>query len=433
MMHIMINFAKKYMELSKIQQIIVTNRNLLSSVELVNRDFNLDENANYVFTGVRQAGKSYLMFQRIQELLRNGISLEQIIYINFDDERLLGFSTADLDLLLQAHFQMSELKPFLFLDEIQNVEGWEKFARRLANEKYRICITGSNAKMLSSEFATVLGGRYLMMSVFPYSFGEFLRANDFVFSRNWQFDINCLNNLKRLFYEYFTFGGFPEVLTVKQKQMWLSSLFKKMLLGDVIARNGIKNTNALMFLSKKIAESIKQPISYTRMANLVSSLGEKVQTNTMIDYVSYLENACIIFNVKNLTSQFVEKEGNKKYYYCDNGILNLFLLDANTSLLENIVAVELRRRYGDDVYFYNDKVEVDFVVPEQALAIQVSYSLGDEFGDTYKRELTALEKLSKRNSFDKLLVITYEEKKTVSVGGRKIEIVPVWEWMLDGM
>lgn len=420
------------MELSKIQQIIVTNRNLLSSIELVDRDFDLDENANYVFTGVRQAGKSYLMFQRIQELLRKGMLLEQVIYINFDDERLVGFSAGDFDLLLQAHFQMSESKPFLFLDEIQNVEGWEKFARRLANEKYRICITGSNAKMLSSEFATVLGGRYLMTSVYPYSFGEYLRAKNFEFSRNWQFDTNCLNSLKRLFYDFFSFGGFPEVLTVKQKRMWLSSLFKKMLLGDVIARNGIKNTNALMFLSKKLAESVKQPISYTRMANLVSSLGEKVQTNTMIDYVRHLEDACIIFNVRNVASQFSEKEGNKKYYYCDNGILNLFLLDFNTSLLENMVAVELRRRYGDDVYFYNDKVEVDFVVPEHALAIQVSYSLGDESCDTYKREITALEKLSQRNSFDKLLVITYDEKKNVNVGGKNIEIVPVWEWLLDG-
>ena len=204
-----------------------------------------------------------------------------------------------------------------------------------------------------------------------------------------------------------------------------------MLLGDVIARNGIKNSNSLLFLSKKLAESVGQPVSYTRMSNLVSSLGEKAQTNTMIDYVRYMEDACILFSVRNITRQFAEKEGNKKYYYCDNGILELFLLDGNTSLLENIVAVELKRYYGDDFYFYNGNVEVDFVIPERELAIQVSYSLGDEMSETYERETQALIKLSKRLPYNNLLILTYDEEKTFSINGKEIEVKPVWKWMLQ--
>lgn len=419
------------MDISKIQQIIVTNRSQIPTIEIVERSFDFDGNVNYVLTGVRQAGKSYLLFQRIQSLLRAGTPIEQILYVNFDDERLLGFTTEDLDLILQAHYQMSEVKPILFFDELQNIEGWEKFARRLANEKYRIFITGSNAKMLSAEFVTILGGRYMMMSVFPYSFNEYIRAGNFRLEGNWQYDINCLNHVKRLFSEYFHFGGFPESRNVQQKRSWLSSLFKKMLLGDVIARNGIKNINSLLFLSKKLAESVGQPVSYTRMSNLVSSLGEKVQTNTMIDYVRYMEDACILFSVRNITRQFAEKEGNKKYYYCDNGILELFLLDGNTSLLENIVAVELKRYYGDDFYFYNDNVEVDFVIPERELAIQVSYSLGDAMGETYGRETQALIKLSKRLPYNNLLILTYDEEKTVSINDKEIEVKPVWKWMLQ--
>ncbi len=419
------------MDVSKIQQIIVTNRSQIPTIEIVERSFDFDGNVNYVLTGVRQAGKSYLLFQRIQSLLRAGTPIEQILYVNFDDERLLGFTTEDLDLILQAHYQMSEVKPILFFDELQNIEGWEKFARRLANEKYRIFITGSNAKMLSAEFVTILGGRYMMMSVFPYSFNEYIRAGNFRLEGNWQYDINCLNHVKRLFSEYFHFGGFPESRNVQQKRSWLSSLFKKMLLGDVIARNGIKNINSLLFLSKKLAESVGQPVSYTRMSNLVSSLGEKVQTNTMIDYVRYMEDACILFSVRNITRQFAEKEGNKKYYYCDNGILELFLLDGNTSLLENIVAVELKRYYGDDFYFYNDNVEVDFVIPERELAIQVSYSLGDAMGETYGRETQALIKLSKRLPYNNLLILTYDEEKTVSINDKEIEVKPVWKWMLQ--
>lgn len=419
------------MDISKIQQIIVTNRSQIPTIEIVERSFDFDGNVNYVLTGVRQAGKSYLLFQRIQSLLRAGTPIEQILYVNFDDERLLGFTTEDLDLILQAHYQMSEVKPILFFDELQNIEGWEKFARRLANEKYRIFITGSNAKMLSAEFVTILGGRYMMMSVFPYSFYEYICAGNFRLEGNWQYDINCLNHVKRLFSEYFHFGGFPESRNVQQKRSWLSSLFKKMLLGDVIARNGIKNINSLLFLSKKLAESVGQPVSYTRMSNLVSSLGEKVQTNTMIDYVRYMEDACILFSVRNITRQFAEKEGNKKYYYCDNGILELFLLDGNTSLLENIVAVELKRYYGDDFYFYNDNVEVDFVIPERELAIQVSYSLGDAMGETYGRETQALIKLSKRLPYNNLLILTYDEEKTVSINDKEIEVKPVWKWMLQ--
>lgn len=419
------------MDISKIQQIIVTNRSQIPTIEIVERSFDFDGNVNYVLTGVRQAGKSYLLFQRIQSLLRARTPIEQILYVNFDDERLLGFTTEDLDLILQAHYQMSEVKPILFFDELQNIEGWEKFARRLANEKYRIFITGSNAKMLSAEFVTILGGRYMMMSVFPYSFNEYIRAGNFRLEGNWQYDINCLNHVKRLFSEYFHFGGFPESRNVQQKRSWLSSLFKKMLLGDVIARNGIKNINSLLFLSKKLAESVGQPVSYTRMSNLVSSLGEKVQTNTMIDYVRYMEDACILFSVRNITRQFAEKEGNKKYYYCDNGILELFLLDGNTSLLENIVAVELKRYYGDDFYFYNDNVEVDFVIPERELAIQVSYSLGDAMGETYGRETQALIKLSKRLPYNNLLILTYDEEKTVSINDKEIEVKPVWKWMLQ--
>ena len=198
------------MDINLIKQVVVTNRNLLSSIDLVRRDVDLDDNINYVFTGVRQAGKSYLMFQQIQTLLAKGITLDQILYVNFDDERLVGFTSADFDLILQAHYQLSDSKPIIFLDEPQNIEDWERFARRIANEKYRVLITGSNAKMLSSEFATILGGRYVMENVYPYSFAEFLKAKDFLFSNNWQFDINCINQIKRLFSDYFYYGGFHE-------------------------------------------------------------------------------------------------------------------------------------------------------------------------------------------------------------------------------
>ena len=416
------------MNIELLKRIIVTNRRKISEISVVNREYLLDANMNYIFTGVRQSGKTFLFFYRIQELLRQGVDLKTIVYINFDDERLIGFSSEDFDLLLQTHYQMDERPPILFLDEIQNVPFWEKFARRIANEKYRVYITGSNAKMLSSEFATVLGGRYQIVNVYPYSFREFLNVNKIALENDWEYDDKIINSIRRCLDIYFNNGGFPDCLTAIQKRNWLSSLFKKMLLGDIVARYSVKNVNALTYIVKKLSESIKQPISYTRLTQLVSSLGAKIQVNTLIDYLSYLEESWVLLSVKNFASRFVEREGNKKYYFCDNGILNLFLVDGNTSLLENIVAVNLKRMYGEDVYFYRKNVEVDFYLPMQSALVQVSYSIDDE--ETKRRETESLVKVANFLDAKTLMIITMNEENTIELCGRQIKVIPLWKWLL---
>ena len=416
------------MDIELLKRIIITNRQRIKEIPVTHRNYQLDDNMNYVFTGIRQSGKTYLMYQRIQEILKHGVDINSIVYVNFDDERLIGFSAADFDAILQAHYQLNEQKPILFLDEIQNIPSWEKFARRMANEKYRVYITGSNAKMLSSEFATVLGGRYQTVNIYPYSFCEFLAANKYSLGENWQYDDETVNGVRRLLSSYFYNGGFPECLVAAQKREWLSTLFKKMLLGDIVARYKVKNVNAMSFLVKKLSESVKQPISCTKLAQLVSSLGEKVQVNTLIDYLRFLEESWIVIPIKNFASRFVEREGLKKYYFCDNGILNLFLLDGNTSLLENIVAANLKRRYGDDVYFYRKNVEVDFYLPLRSELIQVSYSINDE--ETKRREMDALLKTADFLENNSLTIITMNEEDVIEKKGKQIKVLPLWKWLL---
>ena len=299
----------------------------------------------------------------------------------------------------------------------------------MANEKYRVYITGSNAKMLSSEFATVLGGRYQIVNVYPYSFREFLVANNFNLENDWQYNDNVVNGVRRHLDNYFHNGGFPESMVAVQKREWLSTLLQKMLLGDLVARNGIKNVNALMFVVKKMSESVKQPISYTRLSQLVSSLGEKIQVHTVIDYLRFLEDAWIAISVKNYASRFVEREGIKKYYFCDNGLLNLFLMDGNTSLLENMVAVNLRRAYGDEVYFYRKNIEVDFYLPSQSTLVQVSYSMNDM--ETKRRETDALLKAADYLDAKSLMIITMDEEDLIDKNGRQIKVVPLWKWLLN--
>lgn len=415
------------MDIELLKKILVDNRRLITRIDFVERDIVLEENLNYVFVGLRQAGKSFLMYQRIHQLLDAGHSTDEIVYLNLDDERLFGMDANDLDLILQAHYQLTDCTPILFLDEIQNIEHWEHFARRLANEKFRVYITGSNAKMLSSEVATTLGGRYMIQEVYPYSFKEYLKANALLLEKNWAYDSETLNTMQRLFSDYFYYGGFPESIHVVQKRSWLSVLYQKIFLGDLVARYKIRSDVSLKLLVKKLSESVKQPSSFTRLANIVSSAGQKIQTSTIIDYVKYMEETWLLFSITNYAAKFAEKESAKKYYFRDNGILNLFLIDPETSLLENRVAIELKKHFGNEVYFYNKSVEVDFYVPQHDWLIQVAYSLRDN--DTREREVSSLLKVAKHVAARQLTIITYNEEQTIQVDDFSIEVMPLWKWL----
>ena len=420
------------------------DRNLLKSVlyeytveipkYVVNhRDIRFEEMGNYVFVGMRRAGKSYILYQRMQELLAKGVKPHEMLYINFEDERLAGMETRDLNLLLETHLEMHGVRPILFLDEVQNVSGWEKFARRLADTKYRVYISGSDAKMLSADIQTTLGGRYFVVDVYPYGFKEYLTANDIDFSSNAIMSTQGRAAILKEFNDYFRFGGLPECVMLSLKRDYLNSVYQKIYLGDIAGRNPVSNLLALRVLFKKLAESIKQPISYNRIANVVSSTGVKISVNTVINYIEYAKDAWLISTIQNITGKLVDKETAPKYYFTDNAILNLFLLDGNTSLLENVVAVNLLRKYGrnDAVYFYNKGIEVDFYIPDTYTAIQVCYNLDNSDG-TFDREVKALLKITEVLECRKLQIITRDtEERILKMNGKEIEVVPVWKWLLN--
>ena len=411
-----------------IKLLIAEYQREVANVRLIERGYEMEDGLNYVFVGLRRAGKSYLMFQQIQKLLKNGHSIDKILYFNFEDDRLATLDTADLDLLKTCYEEMYDHKPFFFLDEIQIVPNWEKFARRLADQNYHVYITGSNAKMLSSEIATTLGGRYMIRNVYPFSFKELLTSAGIDNSdKNTVFSFRT--EINKAFETYFRFGGLPEAIKVENKREWLSNLYQKVFFGDLISRYQIRNDFALRILIRKLAESVKQPSSFNRLANVVSASGKKISTDTVIDYLGYLKESWLIFSMENYEAKLADKESNKKYYFIDNGILNLFLLNPQTSLLENLVAVQLRRWYGEDVYFYQNGVEVDFYIPEIQVAVQACYSL-NESETTYKREVNALLQLAKRTEVKRMLIVTKDEEKTILENGIEIEVVPIWKWLL---
>lgn len=404
----------------------------IRDVELYDRPFEFEEQGRYVLVGVRQAGKSYMLYKRAKQLLHNGHLLEEIVYIDFDDERLVGMRAEDFDLILQAYQSVHTFTPLFFFDEIQNIEGWEHFARRLANRKYQVFITGSNAKMLSRDIQTVLGGRYLDETIYPYSFQEYLEAQGVALSKEWQFGRER-SKVQQAFMLYLLWGGFPDLLHYRNKRHWLNDLYEKILLGDIIQRNKVKNELALRMVIKRMAESVKQPTSFTRVANLVKATGVSTSTASVIDYVKHAKDACMMFSLENYVSKFVEKETVKKHYFADNGLLSIFLTNAETALLENVCAIHLYKRYGERLYFYNKNVEVDFYIPDEACAIQAAYSImGEEQIETYEREVGALKKLNAFYPLTRMVIVTYDEETIIDIGsGQSIEVVPAWKWLLN--
>lgn len=419
-------------EKETIKEILLENRKEIESQQVVHRNIEKEDFANYMLIGVRRAGKSFMLYQQIQDNLKKGITWDSMLYINFEDERLIGMTAQELNLILEVHGMMSAQRPILFLDEIQNIEGWDKFARRLADNKYRVYITGSNAKMLSSDVATTLGGRYITKHILPYSFSEYLSANNIPYD-----DMNIATtsgraDVQRYFAEYFRFGGFPEGAQLASKRDYLNSVYQKIYIGDIATRNKIDNLFSLRILFRKMAESVKQPTSFTRLSNIIASTGAKLGKATIINYIEYSKDAFLIYPIKNIADNLTNRETNPKYYFVDNGIISILALDIDTSLLENMVAMELIRRYGIDerVFFYNRNIEVDFYIPDAALAIQVSYN-PHKTDETWQRESTALIKFTKVLDCQRLLILSYDTEETVEVNGKTIEVMPVWKWLIQ--
>ncbi|MBD5231302.1 MAG: ATP-binding protein [Bacteroidales bacterium] len=420
------------MNIEILKSIIIEGQELLQAVNPLPRALNLEENARYVVVGIRQAGKSFMLYIRALELIRQGHDLREMLFVNFDDERLTGFTVHDFDDILKAYTSMFEHRPILFLDEIQNIEGWEHFARRLANQQYMVYITGSNAKMLSRDIASTLGGRYIEKYVAPYSFREYLLSKGVTVTPQWMYG-KSRGEVERHLSDYFFWGGFPELNLFATKRQWLNELYEKIILGDIIQRNSIKNEAALRLTVKRLAENIKTPTSYNRLSGMIKATGLSSSPASVANYVSVCIDACMLFALENFSSKFVERNTVKKHYFIDNGLLNIFLTDSETALLENICAVKLYRKSIEDphheVCFYNKEVEIDFYLPQQKRAIQCCYSIKDE--STLEREVKALVTFHRLYGLRAAEIVTYSEERTIETPTLTVKVTPLAQWLLS--
>ena len=424
------------MDKQLIKSVIVEKQQQISQVELLQRAESFDEKSCYVLIGIRRAGKSYTLYQDIQAKLSSGkAKVEDFLYINFEDERLASIQANELGMLLEAYWELYDQKhPFIYLDEVQNISGWEKFARRLAEEKRIVMITGSNAKMLSREIASTLGGSYIQRNIYPFSFKEYLAYQGVSLTKNWEFNTEIRLAVIRHFAEYFLYGGFAESFDKSDKREWLTSLYQKILMGDIVERNKIRNPRIFRLLARKLAESVMQPTTLKRLEHIIKSTGDSISPTVLKDYLDYMEDAYLIFSIPNRVSPLTEQQTIVKRYFADNGILGLFLMDGETKMLENIVAIHLHKQYPNTadelrLFYYNKGIEVDFCIPETNTAIQVSYSLSDS--TTYDREVGGLVKFLKAYKQYRGLIISWDTERQITEDGITIEVLPVWKWLLE--
>lgn len=423
------------MSISKdiIKQCLIGKQREIDEAEIISRPIEFEPNGNYVIVGVRHAGKSYMLYQRVRQLQAEGKGWDEILFIDFEDERLAEFQTEDFEQLLEAHLELYGKKPVVFLDEVQNIPYWDKFVRRLADAKYRVYVTGSNAKMLSSEIASTLGGRFVIREIWPFSFREYLAYRGLALEKNWQYDSTTLHEIARRMEEYFYFGGFAEAFDLVDKREWINSLYQKILMGDTIARHGIRNTRSIRLLAKKLADSVMQPTALSRLQNIIKSSGEKIGLDTVKDYLQYFEESYLTFSLPNFVSPITDQETIKKRYYADNGLLNIFLFNGETKLLENLCAIHLMKQFGNTdephLFYYNRNIEVDFYVPEAGVAVQASYDINDD--ETRRREISALVSLNKVFPLKKAIIVTRDHEEQIEELGLTIEVVPIWKWLLD--
>lgn len=379
-------------------------------------------------TGHRRSGKSVLLSQ----IAHKFYGKESIFYINFDDERISGLNLSDLNKIIEIQMRLFGEKKVIFLDEIQNIEGWERFVTRLYNEGYKIFITGSNAKLLSSELSTLLTGRHMDIEVYPFSFLEYLKYKGIEFENKMLYRTSDRAKLRKYFENYISLGGFPEVVQNERLDI-LRNLFTDVITKDVIRRYNIRNIRTMEEIAHFLLSNAAKEFSYNRIKNIYN-LGS---VHTAKNYTQYLESTFMFSELPRFSHSVKDVQGKvKKIYVVDNGLIGAvgysFSVDAGR-MYENLVFVELKRR-KKELYYYKDNAgkEVDFIIKEGRKVkecIQVCFNIDDM--KTQKREISSLIQAMEKFNLVKGKIITSEKEDAIIEKGKNIKILPLWKWLLE--
>lgn len=430
--------------LEKIKGIILDSQNF--SVDTgVPRQLNIESipGKATVCMGVRRCGKSTYMLQLIEQLLNNGISAENILCVNFFDDRLCNLTEENLDLVPEAYYSLFPDKKntetvYCFFDEIQVVKGWESFVDRiLRTEKCEVYITGSSARMLSKEIASGMRGRSLSWELFPFSFEEFLSYRNIYIQEHISTKKRLL--IQNAFEAYWQRGGFPEVaglssrLRVKIHQEYLHAV----LFRDLIERHDISHPKAVSDLAHRLIDNTASLYSLNKLYGFLQSQGHKVPKHSVADYLNWFEDSYFFFTVKLFDASLSRSNANPKKIYCiDHAMVTSTassILINSGHLLENLIFIAIRRT-TESIFYYRTKngLEVDFIVqmPDHSRKlIQVSESLDDPI--TKKREVKALTTAMKEQNLTTGTIVTRNDTRSIETEAGVIQVVPAWKFLIS--
>lgn len=395
----------------------------------------------FVCIGVRRCGKSTLLYQIIKKIEAQGVKLENILYINFFDDRLTELKQGNLSLIIEAYYSLYPEKKgteeiYCFFDEIQEAKNWEQFIDRiLRTEKCSVYLSGSSAKLLSKEIATQMRGRSLSWELFPFSFSEFISYKGIDFkkltSRNRLLLQNCFD-------EYFLKGGFPEVrdVSAKIRVMIHQEYFKTILHRDVIERFNVIHPQAAIQAGYRLISSTASLYSINRITEYLKSLGYKVSKGFVSSCIEWFEDVYFLFSVKIFSPSISKQNANAKKIYCiDHSMVTSIapkILENKGHLLENMMFTYLRR-HTEQIYYYRTKKgnEIDFIWTDNRGSrhlMQISFSLKDPA--TRKREISSLSFAMEELNLRRSTIITYNEEDLIKVETGVIKIIPAWKYML---
>ena len=360
-----------------------------------------------IITGIRRCGKSTLMQQLISQLNRS------VAFFNFEDPRIFGFETTDF---VKLDDVIGDNSLYYFFDEIQNVDNWEIYIRNLHDKQKVICVTGSNASLLSRELGTKLTGRNIQIELLPFSFKEYL-------------SFKKIKAEAATFEQYLFEGGFPDYLKTANKEV-LQQLFKDIVYRDIIVRHSVRNDKVLMSIALYLISNVGKEFSFTNIKNTFG-VGS---VNTVIDYISWFEDSYLLFTVPKFSWSLKSVAINpKKVYVIDTGFgdANSLSFSNDTGrLFENAVYLQLRRTYKE-LYYFREKGECDFVVKEKnkvTNAIQVCTELSQE---NLPRELNGLVEALTFFDLEEGIIITMHQEDEIVQAEKKIHVIPAWKWFMN--
>lgn len=380
-----------------------------------------------VLSGIRRSGKSTIQRMLQSELLK--VNDHADYYFNFDDERLVQFQVSDFQTLLEVFIELFQDQPRFYFDEIQNVDGWERFVRRLYEQGKKIYITGSNARLLSKELGTHLTGRHIQLEVFPLSFFEIVRHHYPEALSKKALSTIDIGMLLHHFSNYLENGGIPEYVEFKKTE-YLKDLLEGILYRDIIVRYNIQDAKALRETVYYLASNIGKEFSYTNLAKTVGVSSP----HTIGNYCAYLEQCYLCFFICRYSHSLQKQiQSNKKCYMIDSALIRTTgfrVSEDRGRFLENVVFLHLRMQ-RKEIYFHKDKKECDFVVREGnriVQAIQVTTTLSNP--EVRKREIEGLIEAMRVYDLQEGIILTENDNDTIEMDGLRISVIPIWKWLL---